>query len=160
QAAPEAILCGATTAHLVQAVVRVEALEPMPGAGASASGVYTIRGRRTPPRPLSYHEARVLTPFVGRQRELATLHALLAQARAGRGKVVGVVGDPGMGKSRLVYEFQHSLQGQPVTYLPAAVSPMPLPPPMGPCCPCCGTTVAWQRETPRWPAPRRSTQVL
>src|SRR5262249_35696860 len=44
QAAPEAILCGATTAHLVQAVVRVEALEPMPGAGASASGVYTILG--------------------------------------------------------------------------------------------------------------------
>src|SRR5439155_7000548 len=54
---------------------------------------------------------------VGRERELATLHALLAQAEAGRGQVVGVVGDPGIGKSRLIYEFRHSLEGKRLTYL-------------------------------------------
>jgi predicted ATPase len=58
-----------------------------------------------------------LTPFIGRRRELGTLHALLAQAGEGRGQVVGVVGEPGIGKSRLVYEFQRSMQGQPLTYL-------------------------------------------
>src|SRR5262249_57983341 len=60
---------------------------------------------------------RVLSPFVGRERELALLHALLAQVETGRGQVVGVVGEPGMGKSRLLYEFRQSLAGQRLTYL-------------------------------------------
>ena len=47
----------------------------------------------------------MLSPFVGRERELVTLHALLAQVETGRGQVVGVVGEAGMGKSRLVSEF-------------------------------------------------------
>jgi predicted ATPase len=48
---------------------------------------------------------------------LATLEALLAQAAAGQGQVVGIVGEPGMGKSRLVYEFRRALRGQRLTYL-------------------------------------------
>ena len=46
-----------------------------------------------------------LTHFVGRQTELAALHAALAQAGAGHGQVVAVVGEAGVGKSRLVDEF-------------------------------------------------------
>jgi hypothetical protein len=117
QAAPGTILCGATTVPLVQAVVQVEAVRPASGAGAFAPGAYTVLGRRTPQQSFRASEARVVTPFVGRQRELDTLHALLAQATEGRGHVVGVVGEPGLGKSRLVTEFQHSLHGHPVTYL-------------------------------------------
>jgi predicted ATPase len=60
---------------------------------------------------------RVLSPFVGRERELATLHALLAQVETGRGQVVGMVGEPGMGKSRLLYEFRQSLEGKRLIYL-------------------------------------------
>jgi tetratricopeptide (TPR) repeat protein len=52
--------------------------------------------------------ARGLTRFVGRQQELAALHQALEQARAGHGQVVAVVGEAGVGKSRLVYEFVHS----------------------------------------------------
>ena len=49
---------------------------------------------------------RGLTRFVGRQIELEQLRNALAQAKAGHGQIVGVMGEPGLGKSRLVYEFK------------------------------------------------------
>src|SRR6266446_7601420 len=49
---------------------------------------------------------RGLVRFVGRQGELAQLHKALEQAKGGRGQIVGVVGEPGVGKSRLYYEFK------------------------------------------------------
>ena len=49
--------------------------------------------------------ARGLSKFVGRQTEMQTLEQALADARAGRGQVVGVVGYAGVGKSRLCFEF-------------------------------------------------------
>jgi predicted ATPase len=52
--------------------------------------------------------ARGLTRFVGRQQELAALQQGLERAGAGHGQVVAVVGEAGVGKSRLVYEFIHS----------------------------------------------------
>jgi tetratricopeptide (TPR) repeat protein len=60
---------------------------------------------------------RVLSRFVGRDRDIATLHEALAQTEGGQGQVVGIMGEPGIGKSRLLDEFRHSLQGQSVTYL-------------------------------------------
>lgn len=51
---------------------------------------------------------RGLTRFVGRQRELEQLQRALAQAKAGSGQIVSVVGEPGVGKSRLVYEFKRT----------------------------------------------------
>jgi DNA-binding NtrC family response regulator/tetratricopeptide (TPR) repeat protein len=54
--------------------------------------------------------------FVGRQRELELLRSLLATATRGRGQVVGIVGEAGIGKSRLLFEFRQSLGSQPVTY--------------------------------------------
>ena len=48
-----------------------------------------------------------LAPMVGRQAELATFRARLAQARQARGQVVGIVGGPGIGKSRFVAETIH-----------------------------------------------------
>src|SRR5262249_23101430 len=53
---------------------------------------------------------RGLTHFVGRQSELEQLRRALAQAAAGHGQIVGVMGEPGMGKSRLVYEFKITSQ--------------------------------------------------
>jgi class 3 adenylate cyclase len=49
---------------------------------------------------------RGLTRFVGRQREMEQLHQVLAQAKEGHGQIVGVMGEPGLGKSRLFYEFK------------------------------------------------------
>jgi predicted ATPase len=52
--------------------------------------------------------ARGLTPFVGRQAELTALHEALEQAWAGHGQVVAVIGEPGVGKTRLFHEFTHT----------------------------------------------------
>ena len=59
------------------------------------------------------------SPLVGRDRELSQLDDLLAQAEAGRGQLVGLVGEPGVGKSRLLYEFRHSLGLDRIAYLEA-----------------------------------------
>src|SRR5262249_6109513 len=53
---------------------------------------------------------RGLTRFVGRQNELEALQQALVQAKAGHGQVVGVMGEPGLGKSRLFYEFKLTAQ--------------------------------------------------
>ena len=55
---------------------------------------------------------------MGRQQELLALQQALEQARAGHGQVVAVVGEAGVGKSRLVYEFVHAhhTQGWSVTF--------------------------------------------
>jgi class 3 adenylate cyclase/tetratricopeptide (TPR) repeat protein len=52
-----------------------------------------------------------LTPLVGRQRELEALDDALAAARSGRGQVVFLVGEAGLGKSRLLHEFRQRLAG-------------------------------------------------
>lgn len=54
-----------------------------------------------------------LTPLVGRVRELGDLQAVFAEAVAGRGQVVFLVGEAGIGKSRLTFEFRNRLQGVP-----------------------------------------------
>ena len=49
---------------------------------------------------------RGLTRFVGRQSEMEQLQRALEQAKAGHGQIVGMMGEPGLGKSRLFYEFK------------------------------------------------------
>jgi len=53
---------------------------------------------------------------VGRARELALLHERLEQAVGGQGQMIGIAGEPGLGKSRLLSEFARSLNGQSVMY--------------------------------------------
>ncbi len=60
---------------------------------------------------------RTLSEFIGRDDALAALRGPLAKVEAGHGQVVGVVGEPGIGKSRLVYEFRRSLGDRQVSYL-------------------------------------------
>jgi tetratricopeptide (TPR) repeat protein len=56
--------------------------------------------------------ARGLTPFVGRQAELGVLHQALVQAGSGQGQVVAVIGDAGVGKTRLFHEFTEEARTQ------------------------------------------------
>src|SRR5262249_26579789 len=51
---------------------------------------------------------RGLTPFVGRDREVDKLREVRERAAAGHGQIVAVAGEPGVGKSRLLWEFTHS----------------------------------------------------
>ena len=63
-----------------------------------------------------------LTPFVARSQELAQLAQGLSQAQMGHGQVVAVVGEPGVGKSRLVWEFIESNRGQGALILVTAAA--------------------------------------
>ncbi len=58
-----------------------------------------------------------LTPFTGREAELELLGTALAAARAGQGQVVTVIGDAGLGKSRMLLEFRKLLAFEQVTVL-------------------------------------------
>src|SRR5262249_46144396 len=59
---------------------------------------------------------RRMARFVGREPNLEVLQRRLAAVMGGHGQIVGIVGEAGIGKSRLVAEFRQSLAGQPVTY--------------------------------------------
>ncbi len=48
-----------------------------------------------------------LTRFQGRTKEMSLLNSTLAMAIQGQGRIIGIVGEPGEGKSRLVYEFMN-----------------------------------------------------
>src|SRR6266540_394014 len=108
-AMPGSILLTPATLRLVEGLVQVYALGPMPVKGlvepvevAELVGVSALRRR------LQAAVGRGLTRFVGRQQELAALRQALEHAGAGHGQVVAVVGEAGVGKSRLLYEFVHS----------------------------------------------------
>ena len=70
--------------------------------------VFELVGASTIRRRLQAAAARGLTRFVGRDTELTALTQALAHAEAGHGQVVALVGEAGVGKSRLVYEFVHA----------------------------------------------------
>ncbi|MEX2394414.1 MAG: adenylate/guanylate cyclase domain-containing protein, partial [Actinomycetota bacterium] len=53
--------------------------------------------------------ARGLSPFVGRDRDIGVLMGLWEEANAGRGQIVMISGEPGIGKSRLLLEFRRAL---------------------------------------------------
>lgn len=117
-AEPGAILVSEATRRLVAGHVELERLGLIPVKGRPEPvEAHRVLGRSARRSPLEMAAARRLTRFVGRQRELATLHDLLAEAGEGRGQVVGVVGEPGIGKSRLVHEFRESLAGKGTTWL-------------------------------------------
>jgi class 3 adenylate cyclase/tetratricopeptide (TPR) repeat protein len=108
-ATPSSIRLTAGTLRLVEGLVQVNALGPMPVKGLTEPvEVFELVGATAVRQRFQARAAQGLTRFVGRQRELDTLHQALDQAGAGHGQVVALVGEPGVGKSRLVYEFAHS----------------------------------------------------
>src|SRR5262249_21922568 len=78
--------------------------EPIGSAMATGGRVFRITGRQE----LALHGV----PFVARARELELLEDLLTQAEAGRGQTVLLVGEPGIGKSRLLHGVHHRTAGR------------------------------------------------
>jgi class 3 adenylate cyclase/tetratricopeptide (TPR) repeat protein len=108
-ATPGSIRLTADTLRLVEGYVAVKSLGPVPikGLGAPVE-VYEATGAGAVRSRLQAAAARGLTRFVGRDAEVEQLYKALQQARAGHGQLVATVGEPGVGKSRLFYEFTHS----------------------------------------------------
>jgi class 3 adenylate cyclase/tetratricopeptide (TPR) repeat protein len=117
-AEPGAILVSEATWRLVEGYVRGERVGPVAVRGRSEPVVvfrlFGVGSRRS---PLEGRGSRGLSHFVGRDRELETLQDLFATVAEGRGQAVGIVGEPGVGKSRLLLEFRHGLASRGVTYL-------------------------------------------
>jgi class 3 adenylate cyclase/tetratricopeptide (TPR) repeat protein len=108
-ATPGSIRLTAETLRLAEGLVQVTALGPVPVKGlADPVEVFDLVGASAVWRRLQALAARGLTPFVGRQRELEALQQVLARAETGHGHIVAMVGEAGVGKSRLVYECVHS----------------------------------------------------
>jgi class 3 adenylate cyclase/tetratricopeptide (TPR) repeat protein len=108
-AMPGSILLTQAVLSLAEGYVQVTPLGPVPVKGLVAPlGVFELVGASGIRRRLQATAARGLTRFVGRDTEFAVLVQALERAGTGHGQVVAVVGEAGVGKSRLVYEFVHA----------------------------------------------------
>ncbi len=107
-AEPDTIVVSAATATMLARrfdLVPIAARPGMPGLVYRLAGLErTGLGRR-------------MARFVGRHDDLELLRGRLNSARRGHGQVVGISGDAGIGKSRLLFEFRQGLAGEPVTHL-------------------------------------------
>ena len=106
QAHPESVLVSDAAAPFLERRFELEA--------AAATG-YRLTGDER----VGLRVGGDVTPMVGRNHELELLRRLLSEAGTGRGQVVGVAGEAGIGKSRLVSELRRGLYGGAVLALEA-----------------------------------------
>jgi len=108
-ASPGSVLMTSATLALAEGYVEVKSLGPVPVKGLTDPvDVYELTGAGPVRSRLHAAAARGLTTFVGRTQELEQLAQALERARVGHGQVVAVVGEAGIGKSRLYWEFSRS----------------------------------------------------
>lgn len=117
-AEPGTIYATENTFRLAEGLLRFEYL-----------GMHTVKGKVMPVgvyRPISSSSNRTrfdvnaergLTPFVGRQGDLEVIYEAFQLSRGGSGQAVSVASDPGMGKSRLLYEFRKYITNEDVSFL-------------------------------------------
>jgi transcriptional regulator with AAA-type ATPase domain/tetratricopeptide (TPR) repeat protein/class 3 adenylate cyclase len=124
-AAPGDILLSPQVGCLVEGWLELQEREGPAGTrNIDGSRAYAVEGLRSRCSPLAVYGKRHLSRFVGRERELGDLRDILAQVAQGCGQLVGIVGEPGVGKSRLCYELTRAqrhhkwlmLESSPVAY--------------------------------------------
>ncbi len=124
-AGPGTILITAATLRQVEGFLQVKALDRVQVKGiATPVEAYELVGATAARTRIHAAAIRGLTPFVGRTAELENFQNLIQQAARGRGQVLAMVGEPGVGKSRLVHELKRShlpsdwmvLEGASVSY--------------------------------------------
>jgi class 3 adenylate cyclase/tetratricopeptide (TPR) repeat protein len=104
-ASPGMTLISAETRTLAEGFVRVSTLvAPSADDPTVISEVFELVGASSVHTGLQALGARRVTPLVGRQDELAILENALEHAKAGEGRIIALVGEPGSGKSRLLWE--------------------------------------------------------
>jgi class 3 adenylate cyclase/tetratricopeptide (TPR) repeat protein len=108
-AAPGNIRLTGETLRLAEGFVQVAPLGPVPikGLGEPVE-VFDLLGASAARTRLEAAARRGFTRFVGRNLELEQIRGALDRAGRGHGQVVAVVGEPGVGKSRLFWELTHS----------------------------------------------------
>jgi tetratricopeptide (TPR) repeat protein len=112
-ATPGTILLAPATLQLAEGYVQVAARGPVAVKGLpDPVEIYALTGASAQRTRLHAAAARGLTRFVGRDAELEQIRRVLALSHERHGQLVALVGEPGVGKSRLVYEFTHSHRTQ------------------------------------------------
>jgi class 3 adenylate cyclase/tetratricopeptide (TPR) repeat protein len=115
-ASPNTCYLSDATAQLVSGYFDLEDLGEFPLKGArEPMRVHRLVGTGSAHTRFDISRARGLTRFVGRDSDMATLEAALAQSQAGNGQVVGIVAEAGTGKSRLSFEFTEKCRAQGLT---------------------------------------------
>jgi hypothetical protein len=108
-ATPGTILLAPATLQLAEGYVQVAARGPVAVKGlAEPMEIYVLTGASAQRTRLHAAAARGMTRLVGRDAETQQLYRSLERALDGHGQLVALVGEPGVGKSRLVYELTHS----------------------------------------------------
>ena len=103
---PGSIYCSRSTAVLVEGYFKLRDLGKTQVAGVTQPvQVYDVEGVGATASRLERALAMGAAPFIGREQELRTLHAALEQVRSGGGRIVALVGEAGIGKSRLCQQF-------------------------------------------------------
>lgn len=118
---PGTVLLAPATLALAEGFVQVRSLGPTAVKGLSAPiEIYELCGASPARGRLQAAAARGLTRFVGRDAEIERLREAMRRTSEGSGQVVSIVGEPGVGKSRLAWEFTHSHRSQGWLVLEAA----------------------------------------
>ena len=108
-ARPGSILTTTTTIRLAEGYITSRSLGPMPIKGlAEPEEVHELVGAGPARTRLQAATIRGLTQFVGRETELDQLRRAQQPVATGAGQLVAIIGEAGVGKSRLLYEFTHS----------------------------------------------------
>lgn len=108
---PGTILVAAPAYRLGEGYFRFRLLGPMRVRGVSEPiEAYVLEGEGTVVSRLEASLRRGVSPFRGREAELLALGECWERVVTGKGEAVCLVGEPGIGKSRLAYEFQRSLR--------------------------------------------------
>jgi class 3 adenylate cyclase len=109
------IVISENTARLVGGYFNLRPMGPVRLRGVSEPvSIYEVTGVGPLRTRLQAAARRGLSKFVGRQAELEQIRAGHEQARNGRGKLIAVIGEAGLGKSRLFHEFTGSLDSSVV----------------------------------------------
>jgi predicted ATPase/class 3 adenylate cyclase len=130
---PGSILIAEATHRFVEGYVLCEPLGPIDVRGQREPVVtYRVTGRRRWRSRLEMSAVRGLTQLAGRRRELALMRDRLHRVEAGHGQVVGVIGEPGIGKSRILCELRASIGDERFDWLEGHCLPYGRTLPFGP----------------------------
>jgi class 3 adenylate cyclase/tetratricopeptide (TPR) repeat protein len=110
-AKPGSVITTANTHRLAEGYIAMKSLGPVPVKGlAEPVEIFEVTGGGSARTRLQAAAERGLTQFVGRDVELQQLRRAQQLAGQGHGQIVAIVGQAGVGKSRLMHEFVHSDQ--------------------------------------------------
>ncbi len=156
-AQPDSIVIAGRTRRLIGGLFQCRDLGAIPLAGfALPVQAFQVVGEERGMRRFSAHDAShappptategVARPLVGRSQELGLLRECWTQVSEGRGRVVLVSGDPGIGKSRLVQALLTSLEREPHAHLEFRCSAYYANSPLYPVIALLPTVLGWGRD--------------